>query len=58
MALYSAKQLKPIRYTRAEVAANLEESVALSYPYSGGSTRRGRGVTSFFSVAPTVVRTA
>ena len=32
MALYSAKQLKPIRYTRAEVAANLEESVALSYP--------------------------
>ena len=29
---YSRKELKPVHLTRAEIAAHLEESVALSYP--------------------------
>jgi hypothetical protein len=31
-ARYSRKELKPVHLTRAEVAANLEESISLSYP--------------------------
>ena len=30
--LYSQKQLKPVRLTRADIVANIEESVTLSFP--------------------------